>query len=248
MQIIKFKKIKGGKYKVFFNNDSNIVLHEDIILKYNLITNKYIESDIFDEIIADNSRYLVYDQALKYINVKLRSELEIRNYLKKKNIDEELIDEVIINLRKKGYLNDETYIKAYIYDKINISKLGPNKIKEELLKLNFDEDVIDAELSKIDINIINENLKRFIDKKINSTKNYSGNVLKQKILSYFIDKGYDKKSILAVLNDKNLNNEELLKREYNKLYNKYSKKYSGDELKMVIKQKLFQKGFNYNDI
>ena len=29
---------------------------------------------------------------------------------------------------------------------------------------------------------------------LNSIKNYSGNVLKQKILSYFIDKGYDKKA------------------------------------------------------
>ena len=78
------------------------------------------------------------------------------------------------------------------------------------------------------------------------SKNYSGNVLKQKIISYFMDKGYDKNMITSILDTKELYDEDALKKEYNKLYNKYSKKYSGKELEMIIKQKLYQKGFYQN--
>ena len=50
-----------------------------------------------------------------------------------------------------------------------------------------------------------------------------------------------------ILNTKKLNNNGGEK-EYTKLYNKYSKKYSGYELENIIRQKLYQKGFDINEI
>ena len=58
----------------------------------------------------------------------------------------------------------------------------------------------------------------------------------------FINKGYSKEEILKILDNKDLTNDDLYEKEYKKLYNKYSKKYSGDELEYFIKQKLYQKG------
>ena len=37
-------------------------------------------------------------------------------------------------------------------------------------------------------------------------------------------------------------------KEINRLKNKYQNKYSGEELKMIIKDKLYKKGFRVNDI
>ena len=60
MKIIKFKKMAGSKYKVFFDNGKNILLHENIIIKYNLLITKKIEED-YDDIIKDNNNYMIYD-------------------------------------------------------------------------------------------------------------------------------------------------------------------------------------------
>ena len=43
-------------------------------------------------------------------------------------------------------------------------------------------------------------------------------------------------------------NSDLLEKEYNKLFNKLSKKYDGSVLYYQIKVKLVQKGFNSSDI
>lgn len=248
MQITKFKKMSNGKYKVYFSNDLNITLHEDIILKYNLLTNKYIKEDLLDEIVLANNKYMSYDLALNYIKIKMRCKKEIIEYLKKKNIDDDTIDYVIEKLEEKNILNTQNYIKSYIYDKINLNNIGPLKIKNELLKLDFSEEDIDKELSKIDKNELYSKLEKLIDKKISQTKNYSGNILKQKIIIFFSEKGFYKSDIESILSSKNLNNKDLLIKEYNKLYNKYSKKYSGIELENIIKQKLYKKGFYYNEI
>lgn len=248
MQIVKFKKMSGSKYKVFFSSGLNITVHEDIILKYNMLTNKYIDNELLDEVITDNNNYMVYDLALKYIKIKLRCENEIRDYLKKKNIEDDLIDEVVCKLKKDGYLDSKLYIKSYINDKFSINNIGPLKIKKELTSLGFDENNIEEELSNLDRDELLVKLNKMIDKKISQTKNYSGYILRKKVADYFIDKGFFIEDIESILNNKNLSSSEQLKKEYDKLYNKYSKKYSGSELEKIIKQKLYQKGFNYSEI
>ena len=44
-----------------------------------------------------------------------------------------------------------------------------------------------------------------------------------------------------------LDTSDIRKREYDKLYRKYSRKYSGRELELKIKEKLYQKGLYYED-
>ena len=139
----------------------------------------------------------------------------------------------------KGFINERLYTKSYISDKTRLNNVGPNKIRNDLIKLNIDKNIIEEELSNIDQDDINITLEKLVDKKIKSNKTYAGDVLKQKILNDLINKGYSKGSILSILDKKDLNNDDLYEKEYSKLYNKYSKKYSGSELEYFIKQKLY---------
>ncbi len=240
MKIIKYKKTSNRKYKVFLENGESITLHEDIILKHNLLITKQI--DDIEEIKKYNDEYLIYDNTLKYLSTKMRCELEIRNYLKKTLTNENKIDEIVNKLKESSLLNDRLYVKSYILDKTNLNKYGPNKLKNELLRLNIDKDIIDEEISKLDSNTINDNLKELIDKKIRLNRKYAGDVLKNKILIELVNMGYSKEAISKILSEKDLSNNELYDKEYQKLYNKYKNKYSGSELEYFIKQKLYSKG------
>lgn len=242
MKIEKYKKMSRGRYKVFFDNNLSIIFYEDIILKHNLLLKKEITEDELDKIVIDNNEYSSYDMALEYISRKLRCEKEIREYLKKKNIDEKSIEDTIKKLKNNKLLDEITYIKAYSYDKFNLNNYGPNKIKKELNNLGFDLNLINDNVL-IDQDDINDKLEKLIDKKIKSMKNYSGNILKNKIIYYFCEQGYSKENIVDILDKKELNSEDSYNKEYEKLYRKYSKKYSGDELERFIKNKLYQKGF-----
>lgn len=245
MKIIKYKRLSNDKYKVYLDDNQNIILHENIILKYDLLIKKEITD--LNQIIKDNNNYIVYDISLKYISTKMRSENELRMYLKKKEIDNKLINDTINKLKQNGYINDRQYAKYYIMDKINLNKYGPNKIKTELLKLKIDKDIIEEELQNINKTDILNNLESIVDKSIKSNKSYAGDVLKQRILSNLINKGYKKEDILNILSTKDLSNNQLYEKEYTKLYKKYSKKYSEEELDYIIKQKLYLKGFKKNN-
>jgi hypothetical protein len=64
---------------------------------------------------------------------------------------------------------------------------------------------------------------------------------------YLLNLGYNIDLINRVLNSKKLVDDSLYKKEYEKEYNKLSKKYSGKELEYKLKQRMYQKGFSYND-
>ena len=246
MKVLKYKKIKN-KYRVYFDNDLKIDLNDNIILKYELLLKKEIDQKTFDKMILDNNKEDIYNKAVNYISIKIRSKEEIYDYLNKKGYEKEDIVNTIDRLKKNSLLNDDLYIKSYIHDKFYLSSDGLNKIKKYLLDLKLDENIIDNYLDEIDREEIIDKLNKLVDKKIKSTKSYSGNILRLRLINYFYELGYDKNDIEEVLNNKNLVDIDSGIKEYNKLYNKYSKKYEGYELENLIRNKLYQKGYDLNE-
>lgn len=247
MKIIKLKKIAKSKYKVTFDN-SEIIIYEEVILKNNLLRKKEITLELLELIIEENKYYEIYELSLSYIERKMRTESEIKEYLNKKGFDELLINDVIEKLKKEELISEEKYIKAYINDKITLSKDGPFKIKRSLLNLELNEGLIEEHLSEIDITIWQEKINKIKQKKLNLMKNKSKNQIKNKLKEDLFNLGYDQELIEISINDIEKNDNETIKKEYEKAYNKYSRKYQGEALKNQIKSCLYRKGFQIEDI
>ena len=244
MLVTKYEKTKNNKYKVYLDNGDTITLYEDVILNNNLLLNKNIED--LSNLLESNKEYEAYDKSIRYISIKMRSKKEIRTYLSKL-YDKALVNRTIDKLVQNGLINDSKYINAYYLDKINLSNDGPNKIKDNLLKQGIDKELIEKNIT-VDNTVIFEKLNHLIDKRIKSSKGYSGNILKQRLITYFINQGYEYDMINEIINTKNLTNIEEGIKEYNKLYNKYKDKYDDYKLEAFIRSKLYSKGFDLDEI
>lgn len=244
MEIKEFKKLKGNVYELKFKSGEDIKLYDDVILKYNLLVNKSFNDKLYEEIIKYNKSLDAYYLSLKYLNSKLRCEKEIRDYLKKKDFSIDIIDKTIERLNKFNYLNRDLYIKSYISDKYNFTSNGPVKIKRELINLGFNEEEIDKYLD-LDFD---DKIKKIIDKKVKSNKKYNEYSLKINISNYLINLGYKKEMFNEYLNDVKIDNCLVIKKDIDKLKNKYQKKYSGKDLYYFIRNKLYQKGYREEEI
>ena len=240
MKIIKYIKSGKNKYKLLLDNNEEITLYEDIILKEDLLLKK--EIDNLESILKKNEEYSLYDKVLSYINKKMRSEIEIRNYLNKYTKDLYYIDKIINKLKDNNYINEELYLKSYLHDKINLTNDGPLKIKKDLENLGFNTYLIEDKLEIFNKDLIKEKIDRYINKQLKSNKK-SLYLFKQKILINLINLGYEKEDILESLNNIVINEDNLKDKEKEKLIKKYSKKYLGEELEKIVKQKLYEKGY-----
>ena len=246
MKIIKYRKMSGGKYKVT-TDTFDLVLYEEVILKYNLLITKEIDTLDVEKISNDNMYYEVYYYALNSIKSRFRSVYDMRVLLTKKEYPTDMIDSVIDKLLEQGYLNDLSFTKAFINNQMITTNKGPNKIKQELLEHKVDCD-IDKELEVFDIDLQLEKMDKLANRFYKSNRNRGGNVLRQKITNDLYNYGYNGSLIDKVLSNYDFSNDkELAKKEYDKLYRKLSRRYNGSELERKIKEKMYMKGLKYEE-
>ena len=245
MKILKFTKLKNNKYKLLLANNDELILYDDVILKFNLLNSKDIASKDYSKIINYQNELLSYYRSIKYLSLKMRSEKEIEKYLKKLNIPEEIIIKTIKRLKKEGYLNELQYIHYYITDQLNLTLKGPLKIKKELLDLGIKEEDINKELSTINMDIWQTKALKIIAKKLKINKD-SKQIFKRKIKEYLYKEGYTDK--YYQLNDLKINDDDNFIKIANLIYNKLKRKYSDEKLIFYLKQKLYNKGFSQEQI
>jgi len=244
MKIKKIKKI-GSRYKIYLDDDTIINTFDEVIIKHNLLFKKELDINLISKIHLETSYYDAYNKAINLISKRYRSEEEIKKYLIKNNIEN--YEKLINDLKEKGYINDERFAKAFISDKLHLSNVGKDKIKKELLEHKIDEEIIDRELSLIKDDIMEEKIDKIISKKINNNKKDSSYILKQKTMNYLLNLGYDREMIISRMNCFDFSNKNALN-EFEKIHKKLSLKYIGKDLENKLKQKLYSKGFNSEEI
>jgi len=247
MKIEKFSKNKNGMYLITLETGEKIKIHEDLILKYELLLSKNVDSSLLAKIEKENQVYEIYEIALKYLNIRLRSRKELNSYLIKKGFILEQIELVIDMLSNQGYLDDKAYTIAFIHDKILMSNYGPNRIKSELESIGVSSDIINENIICFTEELEKERIQKLVDKQIKKNHNKGSIVLKKKIQAYMLNLGYSFSLVNQYLNGRKLVNDGIYQKEYEKIYNKLSKKYSGKELEYKLKQNLYQKGFTNCD-
>ena len=238
----------NGRYQLTLDNNETLQLYEEVILRYELLLKKKIESKDIVEIEDYNIEWDVYYTALKTLKSRFRSSYELRKLLLDKAYPVKLVEKAIKKLEGQKYLDDRSFTKGYINNQIITSSKGPNRIIKDLSTKGIDKSIIYDEIGIFDESIQKEKINKIIRISIKSNRTRGGMVLRNKIINDLVNNGYSYEVIQKVIDEYEFDNDlGVAKREYDKLYKRLSRKYSGKELEYKIKEKLYQKGLSYED-
>lgn len=244
VKIENYKKLKNGKYRLSFNNSETMDVYEDVILNLELLLKKDISESLKQKILQENEKYDTYAVGLKYLNTRVRSKKEIWDYLKKKEYSFSNIENAINILEKQGYINDLNFAKAFLNNRLITTSNGPYKIKSDLKEKGVSNEVIDEVMEEYTLDIQKEKILKQMNRMIKSNRNKGNYLLKRKIFNELSKQGFKRGLLNEYLQNLQLDSDqELRDKEYQKLYQRLSKKYQGSELEYKIKEKLYQKGF-----
>ena len=203
MRIEKYELTKKNIYNVYLSNGEVLELNGKVITDNELLIKKDIVNELYDKLNRDITICILVDTSVKYIDRRLRSINELRDYLKNKEEDTIIIEEVIDKLIDYKYLDDDRFTKAFIKDKLNFTNWGDYKIKNELKRLGVNEEIIYNNMTSIDDNIYYERINKIIDKDFSTNKKYGGIKLKNKIYNHLLTLGYSKEKVISIINNYN---------------------------------------------
>ena len=117
MKIEKIIKKNKIKYELVLSNGEVLDTYEEVIISNHLLGNNVeIDKKTYDKIIKEGLVQEKYNECLKYIKNRLRSEKEIRDYLLKKNINIEDINCIVNKLQKSPLDYFETPLLAALLE------------------------------------------------------------------------------------------------------------------------------------
>lgn len=202
MKIEKYEKKNKEKYRLYLDNGEVIDTYDDVILNNNLLLKKELDLNTYNKILIDSSIFENYNACLKYITVRIRSQKEIEDYLKRKKVSTEDIDKIVNKLLSNNILNDDYFTTCFIKDKLRFTSWGPYKIINELKKHNIDNTIIDKKIDLLDEETVYEKLTKLIDKQIKSNHKLDNIRLRNKLYNNFLNLGYKSSTIINILNEK----------------------------------------------
>ena len=131
------------------------------------------------------------ETALKIIERSYKTKKEMTKRLIEKGYALEEINETLKFLEEYNFINDESYAKAFINDRTKTQ--GKQKIKYALKNKGVSDEIIEEELSKLDMEKEKENANILALKKYNVLIKRENDKykLKEKIIRFLISRGYN---------------------------------------------------------
>lgn len=135
----------------------------------------------------------------RLLKVRLRSEQEIRERLKRKQFPREIIEKTIQYFKELALVDDRQFAQKWISSRL-LRPFGINRIKYELKTKGIQDGIIQEELKKITDNYPEEeivlNLAR---KQAAKHKNIAPDKLKQRVYGCLARKGFRSEIILKAM-------------------------------------------------
>ena len=248
-KVIKKIKILKKGIAIIFDDGERIDVSEDAYTSNYLYVGKELSPQELEKLNLITSVKKLSEYALSLLSKRHYTEWQMRQKLYAKDADKASVDYVIKKLKELDLIND----KAFIEDFLGYAEergYGKRKIMKELAK----KGIFAEEIQKIKFSSSSEKKKAMdllpaLEKKYDR---YSYEQKKRHIFTALVSRGFDieiANMVIEKVSDKNEKDEkEKLKKDYQKAYAKYAKKYHGKDLRERLYRSLISKGYSYSDI
>ncbi len=99
------------------------------------------------ELIAEDQRRTAMARAFHFLAYRTRTENEVRKKLSGLKYELAVVDEVIANLHRLGYLDDEAFSEQFARSRIRNKAHGPRRVRMDLIRLGVDAELVDASVA-----------------------------------------------------------------------------------------------------
>lgn len=145
------------------------------------------------------------ENTYRYLAIRNRSEKEIRDYLTKKKAAAEIIEEIILRLKKQKFLDDEVFARGWVTQRARFRPKGKSALKFELLQKGITKELIEKILGEENEDQPDEltQAKNLIGRRIEKLKGVPRQEIYNKVGSFLARRGFDwdtiKKAIDSLL-------------------------------------------------
>lgn len=194
MKITKLEVQKNDKNRVNLYVDDEFYsgIPAELVYLEHLKTGLEIDEKDLKKIIFENEKSKAMSRVTKYIGSSLKTQKQIRDYLRKKEYSDDTIEFVMSKLVEYNYIDDKKYAQAYVltYGK----KYGKLKLISQLKIKGVSEEIIECVLEDNKVDSIESVASKYLK---NNVMSYE---VSQKLFRFLYSRGYEFDEINSYIN------------------------------------------------
>lgn len=152
---------------------------------------------LFKQLEQAEDYHAAKEASLRYLGRRDHASFEIKQKLKKKGFNEDVIESLLEELSDRDYLNDQSFSLKFITEKSELNRWGRKKIESELYKKGIDQKTIRQTLNSFFDNLSQDQicLDLVIKRKRHFLREDDPYKRKMKIYNYLAGRGFTSSDI-----------------------------------------------------
>jgi len=180
---------KQGRVNVYLDGKFAFGIDLENLIKFNLKVEQELTEEEVEEIVKKAELQKTFDKLLRFAMLRPRSEKEVRDWFKRKDVHVSLYVDLIKKLKKFDLLDDKKFAEWWIDQRTAFRPRGERALYAELMQKGIDKNIIAAVLEEKDIDEVSI-AKQLINRNEYKWKKYQGFDKKQKIQQFLARKGF----------------------------------------------------------
>lgn len=187
------------RYSIFINEEYSFSVHEDVLISQSIRKDQKVERVELEQILKEEEKKKCEHVGLHYLSYRPRTVAEMVRHLKNKDYEISAIDELIQEWSHLGYLNDHSFAKQWVEERVRYKKKGRLLLREELNQKGISTKIIHEVLEGIDAEEEYKSCLELAQKKIKTLKGIEEQKEKFKLYSYLQRRGFTYELIQSVM-------------------------------------------------
>lgn len=139
--------------------------------------------------------------ALDLLSIRDRSEGELRDKLAKRNVPQEIIDELCARFTEVGLLNDERFAETLVQSRSQFSNRGRARIRQELRQKGISDEIAQAALEEVTTEDELESARAVAEKRRRSLEGLEWHVQQRRLAGVLARRGFSPSVVMQCVQE-----------------------------------------------
>jgi regulatory protein len=178
------------RYHVDIEGELAFSVHEDILVKYNLLKGSMLDEAFIKEVLLAEEENKAYLLALRYLGIRPRTSFQVKRYLLEKGIPGELADKIVQRCEHQGYVNDKAFSRQWVQERLRLKPRSAYVLRMELQQRGVDSEIADEAVRAVSREDELEAARKLVAKRLRSSNVPPDPDTERKLLVMLMRKGF----------------------------------------------------------
>jgi regulatory protein len=183
LQLTKNKK----RVNIYIDGEFAFTLNKEVAINSGLYKGLELNEKQINKLKDSDSLQRCLDAAYSFLSYRPRSEMEVKQRLRRRGFDGEMIDKVVSRLKRNALINDVEFVKYWLDNRAEFNPKGRILLKIELKRKGIRRELLNDMISSVNDE---ENAYRAAQKKSRILNNLEYDEFKSRLVNYLKWRGF----------------------------------------------------------